>query len=324
MGVKSREQLWWRDRRAVSAALAVTGALMNLFVACGGTNGREGLPGTGDDASMPVVEASAMETGVNTTAPIVEAGVDADSSDLDAGIEYADAARLRGYAEAAVPIGADGAVTVVEAAPPPGSDWPVCASDMLGASGHGVPDDSGACSTHAWTITYRSGDAGGKTCDQCMRFAQCGAGITTGQNGVLPPCSDVREAGTAAQGHGAGRSLFELCAALFNCVSTSSCAGGGSLDRNATVNNCYCGSVKGAACLQPDAAPNGVCKSQIEEAVQAGPSTSASSIINNLTDMSNPVGLPGSHAGTEVMALYNCALTNGCDMCFSHGAGDGG
>jgi hypothetical protein len=57
---------------------------------------------------------------------------------------------------------------------------------------------------------------------------------------------------------------------------------------------------------------NGVCKTAIENAVQTGPTVGPVDILENL---SNAMDEPWATAG-EVMALYQCALTSACDMCF--------
>jgi hypothetical protein len=127
----------------------------------------------------------------------------------------------------------------------------------------------------------------------------------------------MREAGTASQGPGAGMPLFDLCVALFDCVSQSGCTGVPS-DPNANVSNCYCGTSVGAACEMAGAA-NGICKSAIEAAFQADPSVTAADILSNLTDITQ------SPAGSETMKLYECALTANCGLCFfSDGGVDGG
>jgi hypothetical protein len=315
-----------RPHLALWAGAALASSLGAWFVACGGTTGREDLPAT---ATQP--DATAGDAATDSLAS--DAGPGDDVFDLDAGIQYANDARLMGFGDAGTAITNDAGR---------GTGWPVCAPDTLVRTDGGkvlkvteVSDDSGSCPTYLWTPTFVGG-VGQKlcgthpcqTCDECMRFSQCGSyptsGFTTsGHNSVFPPCSDEREAGTASQGPGAGMPLFDLCAALFDCVSQSSCTGGGPSDPNAAVSNCYCGTNVGAACYV-DGGANGFCKDAIQAAVQAGPSTTAATIVANLTDPSDPMSLPASHAGTEVMALYACAVTD-CPMCFSSDGGtDGG
>jgi len=316
-------------------ALAMSVALIHAHFSCGGTSGLPALP---NGTSLGPGDATAAgETYVATDATSSVDSDGDDSVDFDAGIQYADPDRLSGFVALDVAASTASEAGVAEASSAAGSQWPACAQDTY--SPHNdvlhreVPDDSGSCLSYQWAPTFGLGceDAGATSsnqclpCDQCLRKAQCGLyGVLLSANtrGVFPPCSDLQEAGTAAHGQGAGRRLFDLCATLFDCVSRSSCTGADPTDPTASPSNCYCGTSPGAACVAEGGA-NGVCKKEIEEAVQAGPSTSPSDILANLTDETNPMGLPGSHAGTEVMGLLTCALTADCKRCFT-GSPDGG
>jgi len=314
------------------ASLAVAIAVGIVPVSCGGTTG---LPPSPSGTSPGPADATSAETSTNgdATLPASTDGDDGtvgdDGVDFDAGIQYADPDRLNGFVapDAASDTVSDAGTT--QAGPTAGSQWPACAQDMYTLHRE-VPDDAGPCLTYEWTPTFGPGcgDAGNNSnpclpCDQCLRKSHCGVGgILPGSFGVLPPCSDLREAGTAAHGNGAGKPLFDLCAALFDCVTKKSCTCADPTDPNASPSNCYCGTNMGTACVAEGGA-NGVCRKEIEEAVQASPSTSPVDILANLTDLSNPMGLPGSHAGTEVMALVNCAVTADCKRCFTSNP-DGG
>jgi hypothetical protein len=254
-----------------------------------------------------------------------------DDGSFDAGIQYANPARLAAALEAAAAVAVPEGGSVEAAPPPPWASWPNCKQDTKVGRDE-VPDDSGVCPTFEWTPTFDSGiaapaddsgvvvlplcqrpvqtEAGLRplTCDECIRCSL--SGVST--QGVFPPCSDLpREGGAvAAQGPGAGIPLYDLCAALFVCVSTSGCTGDGPQDPNATVGNCYCGTAMGEDCLSGKA--NGICKTAIEAAFQAGPSVSPTDISGNLTDLT----VPESHAAAEVLGLYQSALTGDCATCF--------
>ncbi len=338
-------------RRGLWAGLVFVMSVADSFLACGGTSGLEGLPQPGLDASssdssadatvsaadgglaggdsaLPIGDAGSPDLGVSPT------GLDAGAVDgtFDADIQYADAARLPDLGTAPV-VGEGG----VAPAPSPWDLWPPCApdkpitddsGDLTGESADDAGFDSGSCSTYSWTRTYPKAagsgakDGGGLTCDQCLRVNACGLGISTSAlgltSGVLPPCSDLREAGTAAHGQGAGASLFSLCGKLFECVESTGCY---TSSYPPIVQNCYCGTALGAACLQPGVA-DGLCKKEIEEAFQAEPTTPIPDILGHLTDLSLQTG----YAGSEVMTLFDCAQVASprCDMCFPSGGVDGG
>jgi len=356
MTESSCEQALRRSRRGLWAALVLVGPLASAFVACGGTNGMEGLPQPSTDASTSDSSAGAGPTAadggssdVGATNPGLDstlsngdaAAPDAttappSSSDggFDAVIVYADAARLDVYIPNSNPTGDAGS----DAAPNPWDLWPPCGPDvpLLDDGGNFLgeaPDthvyDSGSCATYPWFQTYSStatgaADAAAMSCDDCLRANGCGlgeVGIGFGVTsvGVLGPCSDLREAGTASAGNGALEPLFDLCGRLFECVENSNCIN--SLVP-ARADNCYCGTMAGSACLQPGA-PNGACRQQIEDAFQATSSTSATTILEHLTDLS----LQSSYAAAEVMAVFSCARASTmprCDMCFPHASADGG
>jgi hypothetical protein len=316
MVVSSRPSanLWRRLPRAVWAGLALAATAAAAFMACGGTTGREGLPGTPADGGS-------IDSTVDVGAPLAEASrADSGGSDgdlLDAGIQYADPGRLPEGG------GADGSVADAggPGAQPCWAHWPVCAPDRLLSASSGViaVDDAGTCATRVWT--------GSRACDQCIRNNGCGSDFGDAAAfpftfGVFPPCSDLREAGTAAQGPRAGDSLYAICEDLFLCVMRSSCAtDAGASDPMADMRRCYCGPLYGQECLQEGGA-KGDCKVAIEAAMQATPSTDPSYILSHLLDPA----IATIHAAFDVMALLNCPITAGqsqpqanCNACFSGG-----
>jgi hypothetical protein len=353
----SCEQALRRSRRGLWAGLVLVGPLASAFVACGGTNGMEGIPQPSAGASTSDSSVDAVATTADAASADIAAtdtGLDSALSNGDAGaldattappgssdggfdvmILYADAARLDVYIPNSNPTADAGS----DAAPNPWDLWPPCGPDvpLLDDGGNllgEVPDnhvyDSGSCATYPWLKTYSStansgaADAAGMTCDDCLRANGCGLGqggnaVGLGGEGVLGPCSDLREAGTAAAGNGALQPLFDLCGSLFECVENSNCTNS---QAPPNVSNCYCGSMTGSACLNPGA-PNGACRQQIEDAFQATPSTTATTILEHLTDVS----LQSSYAAAEVLALFACARVSAaprCDMCFPSAGADGG
>jgi hypothetical protein len=282
--------------------------------ACGGTNGREDLPATPSPNApdSAVIDATIASNGGD------DAAIADEAIDTDAGIQFANPNRLPGSAQGAgsgeggtALTGADGGA---EAAAPSWASWPTCIPDsLLTHPTREVPDDSGTCPTFNWTPTFGAdgGSDAGETCDQCLRKSVCGIGTP---QGIFPPCSDLRTAGTAQQGAGMGEPLFDLCAALFTCVSQSSCTGTDPSGANADIHNCYCGTATGAACLVEGGA-NGVCKTQIEMADQLQPGQDITELLSAFTDLTNSV-LPASRTGAEVLGLYNCARAARCAMCF--------
>ena len=269
---------------------------------------------------MPDATVSGSDEGGTTDA--TTAGEASGDSGFDADIQYADAARLTLALEAAASAAVPEGSTVDAAPPPPWASWPVCNPDAY-VGKHEVPDDAGTCATFGWTTNFDSGissrnecnspiqtDAGPipRTCDECVRCNKCGVyAATNGQvgGGTFPPCSDLARDGggpTAVQGPAAGQPLFQLCAALFECVSTSGCTGDGGSDPNATVANCYCGTASSSDCLNGNG--NGACKGEIESAMQAGPSISATQIVMSLTDLQ---GVDGQNGGGGPGPLSVCS-----------------
>lgn len=330
----------WRAKRAPRAGLALAGAFACGFVACGGTSGREGLPqastadlpadGGADTTASPADGASTDAAADSTRSPADSpagspAEASGDDGGFDAGIEYADSARLP---DVFAPGTADSGAAVVNA----WASWPVCAPDIPFLDDNGdllggeATDDAGACPVYDWTALSGSdaGMAAGQACDECIRSNACGAAsiLSNAAYGIFPPCSDLRAAGTSSQGPPslAGKPLFDLCAGLFECVLRTGCAISVSPPK---VVNCYCGTAKGQACLQPGAA-NGACMLEIEGAMQL---TDPMSITGLLTD---PTATAAWHAGAEVMGLFDCALTGqtggytSCNACFPDAGVDGG
>lgn len=326
-----------RDRRALWGAVMVVTTLSDAFFACGGTNGLEGIPQPSGGGSA---DAMASDTGSTVDSTVAESGdantANAQTSSVDAGfdadIEYADAARLDVMIVGASLPGDAGDAGAAE----PWDLWPPCgldvailddAGDLLGEAPDTTVHGSVSCATYSWFPTYSgasgpSASDGGITCDECLRANGCGLGSSYGlSGGIVPPCSDLRDAGMATIGSGAGEPFFALCGALFECVEKTNCVFDSHGGANG-VSNCYCGAAQGMACL-PAGAANGQCLQEIENAYQAVPSTSATTILEHLTDLSQAP----SYAAAEVMATFACALTATsprCGMCFPPVGPDGG
>ena len=146
--MSSSEQALRRNRRGLSAGLVLVGPLASAFVACGGTNGMEGLPQPSADASATdssadagaatadagSSEVGATNPGLDSTLSNGDAGAPdgttapPSSSDggFDAVIMYADAARLDVYIPNSNPSDDAGS----DAAPNPWDLWPPCSPDV--------------------------------------------------------------------------------------------------------------------------------------------------------------------------------------------------
>jgi hypothetical protein len=136
----------------------------------------------------------------------------------------------------------------------------------------------------------------GPACDACLAM-QCVA------DGVpYPPCSAVT--GVATDGPMAGTPRADLCKAVYACIERTKCHASG------TASPCYCGTVSGAACLNPGAA-NGVCKSQIEAGEE---STDPSAIVTGFANVQ--LG-----AGAAIAALQ-CAIDECFDVCVADSSAD--
>jgi hypothetical protein len=230
-----------KTRLFVLAGLAgLLVAAIAAFSACGGTTGREGIPGeVAPDASVSV-DATMVADGGD--------GGDLDATAETSAIMYAD--RVLPDIAVPVPVGEAGPTHVGPDCPPflpvdsngevtdanPVNEIP---SDYDDAGNIVFASDASPCATYPWL--------GSITNDQC----------TTSQaepsppffSSLLPPCSWCGpDAGSAKDGPRKGDPRVDICWALYDCLSSSRCMGGA-----AGAAACLCGD-SGANCM-----PTGPC-----------------------------------------------------------------
>jgi hypothetical protein len=302
-GALTRQRVLYR--RLVSAFAAGFGAYGTAFVACGGTTGRDGLDppdaSVGDDGGydaaiqyidrpLPDLYVAPIDTGGGGDAgtwpgcapdlpvlvPLPNGGV----PQYDAGFT----------------INPDGAL------PPMTAFFEVPAIWVDGGGEAPAPDGS-ACATQVWF--------GSAACDLCIK-EQCGGSMPGnnpwfgeyGATAVLPPCSDMAEAGLAAAGPGAKQSRLSLCQAAFNCIVASQCYANG-------TDGCYCD----AGCAT--AGPNGVCGPEIQAAVEVQGSTPADTTqkVGNLFGGNILPPNAAGHGGASLGVIVSCINSNCIQSC---------
>jgi hypothetical protein len=306
-----------RGARCAAAFVAIVAAFAGCLVevaACGGTTGQNGAPPSqpdaGTDATMTVVPDGG--------------GDDADES-LDAEIYYTD----RVLPDVGTPgEGGSGGDA--------GGQWPLCPPDIpaiLVDAGVGIPIyDGGSFATYEVPAEYAAagqvqadpGSAcasqvylGSSACDECLKELVGGSQgdpwFGAYGSAVLPPCSDLWEAGAASVGPGAGTSRHDLCQALFNCISTSGCWA----QSPGTIGACLCKPGDAGACVANGG--NGPCYAQELAALEVPPGTSYVSVVMQSTNVNTTVG----HAGGGTNVLFNLIGGNCLSSC-APDAGDGG
>jgi hypothetical protein len=295
---------------AILAAFSL--AVLEAVVACGGTNGREGLPNQGNppptDQDGTVVGKDGSQDALSGDAAGNDATVEtgADGS-FDVTIQYADAARLPevGLGESGGSDASAEAGVVI--------NLPTCACDYIPANIAlcPVPDDGGSCPTHVWTASER--------CDQCVRYL-CEA---PGSLFSFPPCCDIDRNAKASTGPGKGTPLFALCADVYSCAmqacSQGQCGTTSTSGTTPHLSGIFCGQgVITDDCentTDPSKGPKGPCRQQIESAFQG---LAPNEILLQLT---STVQAKPFSPGSEVLALVQCAIANCTQYCFSPDAG---
>ena len=295
-------------RRLVSAFAAGFVAYGTAFVACGGTTGREGLDppdaSIGDDggydAAIQYVDRPLPDLYV---APIETGGG-------EAGVWPGCAPDLPVLVPVVVLPGGNGMVTEYDAAytidedgslPATAAFFEVPAIWVDGGGEVPAPDGS-ACATQVWF--------GSAACDLCIK-EQCGGTPGTnpwygayGNTAMLPPCSDMAEAGLAVAGPGSNQSRLALCQAAFNCIVASQCYANG-------TDGCYCD----AGCAT--AGPNGVCGPEIQAAVEVQGTTPAATTqeVGRLFggNVIPPSGI--GHGGASLGVIVSCINANCIPSC---------
>jgi len=283
-----------RRWRAVVAASCAGSVL--LGIACGGTNGREGLSPGGSDASL-----SGDSSGVGSST------VDLDSGAFDVVILYAD----RTLPDVSPPPDATGGAAEA------GYPWPSC-PPFIPVDSDGDPvdptvsinqipaayDDAGqvipapdgsACAGYPWL--------GSTAIDSCL---------TSSFNGpfpILPPCNWCVDAGVAAAGLRQGQPRYAICLDLYACIIDSGCAATGS-----SATDCLCGPDLGNCTMDasgPCAAP--------ELAALEYPAISPD-VLKNFDNTAPNAAVFLGFCGGNLNSLLQATVSNGCFLPADAGA----
>jgi hypothetical protein len=127
-------------------------------------------------------------------------------------------------------------------------------------------------------------------------------------------------AGSPSVGAGAiaGKSRFQLCLDLYNCIATTHCFASPQLN----IGGCLCSSPKQTDCQANGG--NGPCYAQELAALEVGPGTPAEQFQQVTHLATNNIPLQG-HAGAGVNVLFQNLLTNCQQFCpIVETAGDAG
>ena len=157
---------------------------------------------------------------------------------------------------------------------------------------------TGACSRRRSTATSTEGAklaTGGARAILAAHSSRCLSCAEARCGQFLDMCSTLQ--GQAERGAAKGTPKSELCLKTVECSTRSKCADGES------VEHCYCGSAPGEECLSGKA--NGVCKSQIEAALETTEPMGVSSTF-----------LDHTKGGGPALELMNCLGEKKCRSCF--------
>jgi hypothetical protein len=185
-------------------------------------------------------------------------------------------------------------------------DEPVSADEILNNPlACPTPDSASGCKHTDTTWTHD------ESCDQCTR-AYCEiSGSAVGY--PFPPCCDLT--GKATAGPASGTPLYALCQDVFDCsiAEVTKIAKTGDLAKSSLNGMLYCGSAETSDCTSADSGkgPKGPCAKPIDAAFQGLPTMT---VLSHFTDFSQ--GKVYS-AGSEVLSLVNCMLSNCAAQCFS-------
>jgi hypothetical protein len=291
-------------RRAIFAAATGSVSCVGALIACGGTTGRDGLPtpSAGDDATVDV--------GIQyIDRPLPDLYV----APIDAGGGGGDAAGAWPGCAPDLPVLVPQVGPVVEydagftingdaSLPPVGSAFFEVPAIWVDGGGEVPAPDGSACATQVWF--------GSAACDFCIK-EQCGGTLGNdpwygeyGPAAMLPPCSDMAEAGLAVAGPGANTPRLSLCQAAFNCIVASQCYANG-------TDGCYCD----AGCAT--AGPNGVCGPEIQAAVEVQGSTPAETTqkIGQLFGGNILSPSVAGHGGASLGVIVSCINANCIPSC---------
>jgi hypothetical protein len=298
-------------RRAFFSLVAVLAGLS--LVACGGTTGDELLPvaiSPGGDATLPD---AAVEASV---------GVDDDAATIfDSTVQYVDRVLPDVYVQptqedatasslpsCAVDIpantmsGPDGSIVAVPVLNGDIASFEIGA--VFTADGGEAPAPEGsACATQVWL--------GSAACDECIKN-QVGGGSMDPWHGeygsaILPPCSDLYEAGAPTVGPGAGIPRYQLCWNLFNKIVATHCV----TDPSNAIGPCICSS-SSSNCLSKGG--DGPAYQEELAALEIGGGMPGAEYLQ-ATKALTVVGVAVGHAGGAVNSLFSFLVSNCQSSC---------
>jgi hypothetical protein len=170
--------------------------------------------------------------------------------------------------------------------------------------GEDLAPDGSACATQVWLGTT--------ACDLCMKETLGGVGGNPwygeyGNTAILPPCSDLAEAGLAVAGPGANKPRQDLCRAAFDCIVTTRCFEG------ASGGTCLCKT--GDQCAMVGL--TGACGSAIQAASEqqgSSPGDTAVKVSQLFGDL-NLMPMQVGHAAGALGALVTGLVANCLEAC---------
>jgi hypothetical protein len=209
---------------------------------CGGTTGREGLPGVALPGSDATTFADVVEGHASDDAAAQDQTTSVYTGEFDVAITYLDRvlpdvqpAREGGTTEAGngLPdcppfLGVDGYGNVLPIDRIDGGVINEVPSDWTGDGGLTLAADGGACATYPWLTSVAA--------DECLEYSNFGTLFPNAAD--LPPCNWAVGAGAATQGPQAGRSRYDLCIELYQCFLRTRCF---LVDPTTTAAGCFCG-----------------------------------------------------------------------------------
>jgi hypothetical protein len=298
-----------------AAGLSAYGATL---AACGGTTGREGL-GTPDasvgddggfDVSIQYIDRVLPDLYV---APMDSGGGDGAgwpncAPDLPVFALVDDAGNVTEWF-----INADGSVPADAPASLVPDEIPAVWQD--GGAEIPAPDGS-VCATRAWL--------GSSACDRCLKLAFGGTLGNPwygeyGNTAVLPPCSDMAEAGRAVAGPAANTPRFDLCVNMFKCILRTQCFAAGINGTEGTALPCICN--PGDDCMK--AGPTGPCALDIQKAEEVQGSnpgdtfTKMGMAFNVVTTPDQP-----GHGAGSLGSLFSDLISGSTTSCLPACTGD--
>ena len=165
------------------------------------------------------------------------------------------------------------AMSAAKAALPPAASIPKPAGTGHAVLQANVPlPDGGTCSA---TID--------RDCQECL-LKQCDA------KAAVEACESLR--GSAAAGSAVGKPRSSLCHEALECIRRTKCHANSLID-------CYCGSIDLGTCNVTTTEAKGVCKTQLDRALEIRPGSTGTEALNVITDPNVGGGVAGIVATCE-------------------------